>query len=231
MGIQEVYDELRAVAEKVAAENVKEEKRRKFDEHNEREQREHDAEWAKQVVLLRELQELGIIPLIEEFTGEKLELTEKDGKVYHSYDQPWDNWWKEEDPDKLDEIDKKVAAGLVWGWDISSPKLSMDTGQWNQSLRIIISQVENGGMVSTIYGLNSRAVLLSYSPTREIQIMGIETTFRGLLPEDPTIRTGLVERKLAEALISPMSSSDLNRVLRLDLYDRRNAPSSLSLPA
>lgn len=125
MGIKEAYNALKA-----------EYRHSTYKQHSDREKREHDAEWAKQVVLLRELQTLGIIPLIEEFTGEKMELVEREGKVLVGYDQPWHDWWKEEDPDKLNEIDDKVKAGLVWGWEISSPHLSKDTEQWNESLRI-----------------------------------------------------------------------------------------------
>ncbi len=222
MGIREAYDALRAEAQQTSDERVREEKRRKYSEHSAKEKREHDAEWAKQVVLLRELQTLGIIPLIEEFTGEKLELTEKDGKVYYSFDQPWDDWWKEEDPDKLDEIDQKVAAGLVWGWDISSTHLSMDTGQWNQDLRIVISQIDNDGMVPSLNGLNSSSVLLTYSPTRELHIMGRETTFKGSLPEDSIARTNLVESKLAEALLNPMFHRARFSALSPDIFGRKD---------
>ena len=193
MGIKEVYDELKT-----------EDRHRKFAGYNDRSKREHDVEWAKQVILLRELQTLGIISLIEEFTGEKMEMVEREGKVLVGYDKPWYDWWKETDSDKLDEIDEKVKAGLVWGWEISSPHLSRDTQQWHQSLRIVINQVDDG-MVPSLNGLDSHAVLLAYSPTRELHIMGKETTYKGPLPEDPTARTKLIERKLAEALLSPMT--------------------------
>lgn len=114
MGIKEVYDELKAEATREAANKEREERHRKFIEYSAKSQREHDAEWAKQVLLLRELQELGVIQLIEEFTGERMEMVERDGKVLVGYDQPWDDWWKETDSDKLDEIDDRVKAGLVW---------------------------------------------------------------------------------------------------------------------
>lgn len=221
MGIKEVYDELRAEAAKKDAERESEESRRRSDEHHKREQREHDAEWAKQVVLLRELQELGIISQIEAFTGQKLQLTEEKGRVYYSLDKPWYDWWEEEDPDKLEEINQKVEAGLVWGWDISSPHLSRDIGQWNQSLRIIIGQVDNGGMVPDINGLDSGSVLLTYSPTKTLHIMGRETIFKGSLPEDSAARTSLVERELAKALLNPMSRRALMSALYPDTFGRK----------
>lgn len=222
MGVREVYDALNAEAQHVSDERDKEEKRRKYNEHSAKEKREHDAEWAKQVVLLRELQTLGIIPLIEEFTGEKMVILEQEGKVLVGYYNPWYDWWKENDPEKLDEIDKKVKAGLVWGWEISSPRLSSDTGQWNQNLRIVINQVDNDGMVPTLNGTDSHAVLLAYSPTRELQIMGRETTYQGPLPEDPTVRIKLVERKLAEALFNPMTNRAKMAALYPDTFGRKD---------
>lgn len=221
MGIREVYDALKAEAQRVSNEKDKEEKLRKYNEHSAKEKGEHDAEWEKQVVLLRELQILGVIPLIEEFTGQKLKLTEEEGKTFYSYDEPWFDWWKE-DPEKQDEIDEKVKAGLVWGWEISSPHLLHDTDEWNQDLRIFIGQIDNDGMVPNINGLDSGSVLLTYSPTRELHIMGRETTFKGSLPEDSIARTNLVERKLAEALLNPMSHRAISSALYPDTSGRKD---------
>lgn len=80
-------------------------------------------------------------------------------------------------------------------------------------------------MVPGLNGLDSGSVLLAYSPTRELRIMGRETTFKGLLPEDTTVRTTLIERKLAEALLNPMSYVTKMSALYPDTFGKRDTTS------
>lgn len=77
------------------------------------------------------------------------------------------------------------------------------------------------GLVPTLNGLDSYAILLVYSPTRELQIMGRETTYKGPLPEDPTVRTKLVERKVAEALLNPMTHWSKMSALYPDTFGKK----------
>lgn len=208
MTIKEIYDRIRTRREGETFDRDREERRRRFDAHNEREKREHDGEWEKQVVLLKVLQTLGIIGMIEEFTGERMRIVEKDGKVLVGYDRPR---YK-----SLDEDDNpsQTPTEPEWSWEIVSPHLSRKDGVWNPALRIRIGQVDN-----LMWGnFNGDSVIISYYPCGELEIMGREVVFRGELPPDSTIRTTLVERKLAEALVNPIPKGEVGRRLYPDSY-------------
>lgn len=196
MGIKDVYDQLKAQEAERAIVKDNTERRRRANEHNERQKREHDGEWRKQVVLLKELQVLGVIGMVEEFTGERMEIVEQDGKELVGYDSP----------DMLLEFvvdEKYVPPEPYWRWRVVSPHLS-DEGEWNPALRIHIGQVRD-----PIHQGFEESVILSYDPSRELEIAGRDVVFRGSLPSEPQARTSLLEHNLAEALVNPIPKQEV----------------------
>ena len=208
MGVKDVYNQLNAQEAQKAINRDVEEQRRKYAENSERKKREHDGEWRKQVVLLKELQEQGVIGLIEEFTGERMEIVERDGKELVGYDS---------DDVLLDSLVDGVYTDPdpYWRWRVAEPHLS-DEGVWNPALRIHIGLVRD-----PVYQGFEESVVLAYDPTKELEIAGREIVFRGVLPSDPQTRTSLVEYKLAEALVNPIPRQGVFA----RLYPRVSVPS------
>lgn len=199
MGIKESYDQLRAEAQERVNDSNREQKLRQLHEHIERSKREWESEWKKQVVLLRELQGLGVIGMIEEFTGEKMEILEEDRVERIGYDRPRYDKVLDENYDVI-----QVPEELGWSWEVVSPDLS-ENGIWNPALRIRLGKIDD-----LIYGnFNGDSVILAYHPSKDLEIMGQEVTYRGELPQDSIARTTLVETKLAQALVNPIPARNV----------------------
>lgn len=144
-------------------------------------------EWEKQIALLEELRELEITGLVEKHTGEQMKLHNMGGH-----------------PRVLIERVNKTE----WNLEVVSPYFSKTTEEWRQGLLIKISQPDE--LDSTDY---SPGVILSYSPDKELKIMGEQVTYQGNLPQDPAERIGLVDHALVAALQSPMSEKDIWSIL------------------
>lgn len=166
---------------------------RRSEELSQRYRLELPAETLKQAQLIEELKQLGVWQLIEEFTGEHLEIRQDNGRVIHDVNRPWEDAFIE-GSDKIDAFN----PGMIWTFDVLSPYLQ--GGIWNSDLRVTIEHID-----LACYPMFSRGdgVMISYSQDKTFTVEGKTVTYKGHLPNDLDVRKALVEESIASALVNP----------------------------
>lgn len=192
MTIQERYNALLEAQKQQVGEQYRLDSMRKYDEYRRRRREEFPAESLKQAGLIEELRQLGVWQVIEEFTGEHLEIQEENGIAMKYMYRPWG--------DTLCQLDDQVneTDHMIWTYNVLSPELG-DNGIWNPDLRVIIEHIDP----SNLFASRGNGVLITYSQDKTFTVEGKEVVFRGLLPNDLEERTELVEGVIARGLVNP----------------------------
>jgi hypothetical protein len=148
-----------------------------------------------QSLLLEDIRQLGIIPLLEEVIGEIPPIEIGKAKGFE---------------DIVDELRKsldKIAntPDCVWSGNILAPQM-LEDGTPDPTLVIVIRRTETEAMIpnmSHFEGYPELKVTIEYTPKKVLTIKGEEVTFNG--PVDSS--TGNLKEEIAQAFALPQTIS------------------------
>ena len=161
--------------------------------------------------MYKELSQLGVIDLLEEFTGDKVSVITHEGKGYFIVERPLFDGFSIHTPDeefeklveKVNEMKEKNT--LVWNMVVEGPILSRD-GEWNEGLEIKLEETEVTGW--PYRHTTGRFVTIFYIKAADVRMLLVKGEGRGYILEEFKIGDGQFNenefsKAVAEALLDP----------------------------